>query len=93
VNVENIVATLLETDPKEMASSLPTAIELASHDAMAEFVRRCGEGLISSARDADEQANDIAQEACDDHDLDFEDFDEIVADLFKKAAELFPGEW
>lgn len=95
---ENIVETLLNdgdpVDPKDfVASQIPSAVEVAKEEAMHEFKLRCSTGRIASARDADEQASDIAQQACDRHNLDEDDFDEVVSDLFLKASELFPGEW
>jgi hypothetical protein len=96
VKSANLVSALLESDPvdpKEEAAEVPSAISIACEEAMAEFMRRCAEGTIHDARDADEQCSDIAQEACERHSLDPDDFDQVVSDLFQKASEIFPGQW
>jgi hypothetical protein len=96
---EEIVNALLEgdekpLDPKYFAARVPTVYDDAIEDAKDRFMAAYNDGSIADQRRADELANEIVQEICDENDWDDnDDFEEVSTPLFKLAAELFPGNW
>ena len=96
---EDIVNALLEDgeqplDPKYFSARVPTVYDEAINDAKAEFMQAIEDGRIHDAKTADEVGSEIAMDACIEHGLDEnDDYEEIVTEVFKLAAENFPGNW
>jgi hypothetical protein len=96
---EEIVNALLEgdeqpLDPKYFSNRVPTVYDEAIAEAKADFMQAVEDGRVYDAKSADEVGSEIAMDACMEHGLDEnDDFDEVVSEVFKLSAELFPGNW
>lgn len=95
---EEIVNALLEDeqplDPKYFSARVPTVYDDAIADAKAAFNTAVDSGRIYDAKTADEVGSEVAMDACIAHGLDDnDDYEEVVTEVFKLAAELFPGNW
>jgi hypothetical protein len=97
---EEIVNALLEDegqkplDPKYFAARVPTVYDEAIASAKAEFMQALEDGRIHDAKSADEISSELATDACAEFGMDDnDDYEEVVTELFKLAAEHFPGNW
>jgi hypothetical protein len=95
---EEIVNALLEgdeiPDAKYFSGRVPTVYDEAIQSAKAAFVEALESGRVHDAKSADELASEFAMDACTEFGLDDnDDFDEVVSEVFKLAAESFPGDW
>jgi hypothetical protein len=96
---EDIVNALLEgddkpLDPKYFSSRVKTVYDEAIEEAKAKFVQAVEDGRVHDAKTSDEVGSEIAMDACVAHGLDAnEDYEEVVSEVFKLAAEHFPGDW
>jgi hypothetical protein len=93
-----VVETMLENeqplDPKYFSARVPTIYDDAIAEAKAAFNDAVDGGRIYNAKTADEVGSEVAMDACEAHGLDDnDDYEEVVTEVFKLAAELFPGDW
>lgn len=78
-----------------MSTTTKTLDEIIEQ-AETELRRRIDGGSIKNAKQADEQAADVAAEVADAHgieDQDSSDYEAITSAVLKIAGEEFPGNW